>query len=498
MSDRRRGVNQRFTRGTPLRRHNVGGPNPQGIRMVTHITIIGAGFCGTALLRELAQQAGAARIRVSLVGVADTFGSGVAYGAARPEHLLNVRAKDLGIDPDDPGGFSDFLRLGEGGRLEFLPRLAYGDYLRSQLDGAEQQAAFEVERIGEEAVALERAPGGGFRIFLASGEALRSDVVVLALGALPPQALPGIGPRLGVHPRYIGWPWQGTALDGIAPDARILVVGAGLTMVDVAITLAVRGHRGQISAISRRGLAPQPHLALPAPSLELPPNILRALKEHDLAGVLRGVRQLTAVLDDWRRVIDALRPHLQPFWRGLPATQRARFLRHLRPYWEVARHRVAPEAHARLQILQKLGRLRIRPARLLRARLVENGLEAVLRERGREEALSERYDVLIRATGLDTDVDRTSDPLVSSLREAGLVSPDPLGLGLDVDAGLRVQDAAGQPVDGLYCVGPLLRGRLWEITAVPELRVATRQLVTHLLAGNARGEAKAQAKRRQA
>jgi uncharacterized NAD(P)/FAD-binding protein YdhS len=284
-----------------------------------------------------------------------------------------------------------------------------------------------------------------------------------------------------VHPRYIGWPWQGPVLEAIAPDARILVVGAGLTMVDVAATLAARGHRGTITAISRRGLAPQPHTALPAPSLELPPNVLRALREHDLAGVLRGVRQLMAVLDDWRRVIDALRPYLQPFWRGLGQPERARFLRHLRPYWEVARHRVAPEAYARLQILQKLGRLQIRAARLLRARLVEDGLEAVLRERGREQAVAERYDVLIRATGLDTDVDRTSDPLVSSLREGGLVRPDPLGLGLEVDPSLHVLDAAGAPVKGLYCVGPLLRGALWEITAVPELRVAARGLVRHLL-----------------
>jgi uncharacterized NAD(P)/FAD-binding protein YdhS len=457
--------------------------------MVTHITIVGAGFCGTALVRELVRQAGDARIRVTLVGVADTFGSGIAYGAARPEHLLNVRAKDLGIDPDEPAHFSDFLHLGDGGRLEFLPRLAYGDYLRTQLEEAVDGAEIEIDRVGEEAVAIERAPGGGFRIFLASGEGIRSDTVVLAVGALPPQALPGIGPRLSVHPRYVGWPWQGNVLDHIDPDARILVVGTGLTMVDVAVTLEARGHRGQITAISRRGLAPQPHPVLPGTQLELPPNILRALREHDLRGVLRGVRQLAAVLDDWRRVIDALRPHLQPLWAGLSLEQRGRFLRHLRPYWEVARHRVAPEVYQRLQRLQADGRLQIRAARLLRARLVEDGVETVLRDRHADDASSAHYDVLIRATGLDTDVDRTSDPFVSSMREAGLVQADPLGLGLEVDAELRVLDAAGQAVRGLYCVGPLLRGALWEITAVPELRVAARRLVTQLLAGTASAQA---------
>ncbi|MEE7560457.1 pyridine nucleotide-disulfide oxidoreductase, partial [Xanthomonas sp. Kuri4-2] len=103
--------------------------------MGTHITLIGAGFCGTALARELSRQAGA-DVRITLVGMAESFGAGVAYGAARPEHLLNVRAKDLGIDPDHPGGFADTLHLGEGGRLDFLPRLAYGDYLRGELEGA--------------------------------------------------------------------------------------------------------------------------------------------------------------------------------------------------------------------------------------------------------------------------------------------------------------------------------------------------------------------------
>ncbi len=466
--------------------------------MTTHVTIIGAGFCGTALVRELSRLDADADVRITLVGVADTFGSGIAYGAARPEHLLNVRAKDLGIDPDDPGGFSDFLKLGEGGRQEFLPRLAYGDYLRTHLQQAIDAASFPVERLGEEAVALERNVGGGFRVFLASGEALHSDVVVLAIGALPPQSLPGIGPRLGVHPRYIGWPWQGPVLEQIAPNARILVVGTGLTMVDVAITLAARDHHGPITAISRRGLAPQAHTVLPATSLELPPNLHKALRDHDLAAVLRGIRQLTAVLEDWRRVIDALRPYLQPFWRGLAPAARARFLRHLRPYWEAARHRVAPAAHARLQAMQQLGRLQIRPARLLRARLVEDGLEAVLRERGRDDAISERYDVLIRATGLDTDVDRTSDPLVSSLREAGLLLPDELGLGLKVDPALRVVDSAGAPVAGLYCVGPLLRGELWEITAVPELRSTCRRLATQLLADDATGAAATTDDRRRA
>ncbi|WP_295919425.1 FAD/NAD(P)-binding protein [uncultured Xanthomonas sp.] len=441
------------------------------------IAIIGAGFCGNALAAALARQ-GAAR-HITLVGVADTYGRGIAYGAARPEHVLNVRAKDLGVDPQEPGGFADALQLDAAQRLQFLPRLLYGRYLQQHLDDALATSPVEVARVSEEAVAVERDPDG-FRLFLANGEAVVADVVVLAIGALPPAALPGIGPRLAVHRRYIGWPWQDGVLDEVPPQARLLLVGTGLTMADVALTLRRRGHRGPITALSRRGLAPRAHLAVPGAPVSLPPSVVQALRSHDLRGLVRSLRQLTTVVEDWRCVVDALRPHLQPFWQGLAPAARARFLRHLRPYWEAARHRLAPAAAAALAQLQAQGQLRIRAGRLLRARLGETAVEAVIRDRASSNARTEDFDVLIRATGLDTDVARTSHPLVATMRDAGLLQADPLGLGLQVDERLRVRDGSGHPVAGLYCIGPLLRGVLWEITAVPELRTAAQRLAEEL------------------
>ncbi len=214
--------------------------------------------------------------------------------------------------------------------------------------------------------------------------------------------------------------------------------------------------------------------------MSLPPSVVQALRGHDLRGLVRSLRQLTTVVEDWRCVVDALRPHLQPFWSGLAPAARARFLRHLRPYWEVARHRLAPAAATALAQMQQQGQLRIRAGRLLRARLGEDAVEAVIRDRADRGARTEQFDVLIRATGLDTDVARTSHPLVAALLEAGLLQADPLGLGVVVDPRLRVRDAGGQPVAGLYCLGPLLRGGLWEITAVPELRTAAQRLAEEL------------------
>lgn len=443
------------------------------------IAILGAGFAGGTLATLLASTRDDAA-EVCLVGMADSFARGVAYGQARPEHLLNVRARHLGADPEDAGEFAHWLNLTERARDAFLPRLAYGEYLHDRLRGA-QSLSSNLTCLEQEAVALERGTGG-FRVHLADGAHFDSTHVVLALGALPPQRLAGVGPRLARDPRYIGWPWQDDALDRIPADARLLIVGTGLTMADVVNSLRHRGHRGGIVALSRHGLLPQRHLPDPPPAIELPPGVLQALRTHDLAALVASVRPLARVVPDWRSVIDALRPQTQAFWLGLPHQARARFMRHLRAYWEVFRHRLAPRTAAELDHLQASGQLQVRAGRLLRASLRADGVTALVRERGAACANLESCDVLVRATGLDTDIDRTPHPLIASLREAALVCADPLGLGIRTGPAAEVIDARGRAVPGLYCLGPLARGRTWEMTAVPELRIAAHDLARTLLA----------------
>ncbi len=449
------------------------------------ISIIGAGFSGCALATELARAAPQG-VDIQLVGVADTYGRGVAYGEARPEHLLNVRARDLGATADHPGEFADWLSLTDRARTTFLPRLVYGEYLHSRLLAAQQLSLAGLNRIEQEAIAIERE-GTAFRVHLADGSDFLSDRVVLTVGALPPQPLPGIGPRLAVHPSYIAWPWQNGldgvgAIDHIEPTRRVLIIGTGLTMADVVATLHRRGHRGPITALSRHGLLPQSHADEPGEPIALPPTVLHAINAHDLPALVRSLRALTPIVPDWRSLIDALRPYLQGFWHGLPHEQRARFLRHLRSHWEVLRHRLAPALSRELEELRTRGRLRVRAGRLLRARRTSDAVEVLIRERGFAHASREEFDVVIRATGFDTDVERTSHPLIAQLRESGSITPDRLGLGIEASPRFEALDGNGSPVRGLYALGPLLRAQWWEITAVPELRVAARTLARQLLA----------------
>jgi uncharacterized NAD(P)/FAD-binding protein YdhS len=443
------------------------------------VTIIGAGFSGSALAIELARNA-SSNVDICLVGIASNYARGVAYGDARFEHLLNVRARHLGVTADYPGDFADWLSLSESARDRFLPRLVYGEYLHSRLREAFDLSKATLGRVEQEVIALERLDQG-FRVHLADGGAFFSDQVVLAVGALPPQALTGVGPGLTIHPSYIAWPWREGAVDRIHPEARVLIIGTGLTMADVVATLRRRGHQGAIHALSRHGLLPHSHGEEPPPLISIPPAVLHALNQRDLRLLLNKLRSLSTVVPDWRSLVDAMRPYIQDFWRGLPMSERARFLRHLRPYWESVRHRLAPAVAEDIQALRDSGQLHIRAGRLLRARRAEDSVTVSIRNRGQSDISNERFDVLLRATGFDTDIERSPDPLVSNLRESGLLAADPLGLGIQVTEHFRVVDRSGRPVRGLYAIGPLLRSQLWEITAIPELRVAASGLARKLL-----------------
>ena len=445
------------------------------------IAIIGTGFSGVALARGLVQRA-APGSRIALLGHAGSHGRGVAYGTPYKEHCLNVRACDLGIDPAAPAAFADWLELESPTREGFLPRMLYGDYLTEQLDAAitwGESRNVQLQCLHADVVSLERVTDG-FRIYLADGGSFIAARVVLAPGALPPQPMSGLDADLVASPNYIATPFSGGALERIRPQARVLVVGTGLTFADVAISLRRRGHRGRIDALSRHGLAPLPHALHPSAPVTLPPKLQRAWQEGGLHRVLRGLREVARVVDDWRRLIDALRPDIQGFWQRLDTTQRRRFLRHLRSYWDVHRHRIAPQLHEELQAMRDSGQLQIHAGRLLHAGLDRGKVVSVLRDRGASTTRAVTHDVLLRATGLEVDVNRTRHALLVHLREAGLVRPDALGLGLETDADGTVLDRQGRVVPGLHLLGPLRCGQLWEIIAIPELRRAAVALAAHL------------------
>lgn len=440
------------------------------------ITIVGAGFCGTALALRLLRQAGP-EVEVCLVGEPASFGRGVAYGLARDEHFLNVRAQDMGLDEARPGGFADWLDLAEGSRQGFLPRGLFGDYLADSLERA--QGTARLTRLPVSAVSLQRLQQG-FRVHLADGADFVTDTAVLAVGALPPGRLPQLSAELDGDSRYIGRPWHPAALDGVPASAQVLVVGTGLTMADVVLTLRRRGHQGRITAISRHGLLPQRHRPRGEPAV-LPPALSRLAQHGSPRELLHALRGMASVGGDWRPLVDGLRLQAQTIWRRFDDAQRRQFLRHLQSLWGVHRHRIAPEVADELDTARADGQLAVEAARLLHAGPARDGLVALLRQRGATHAKSLRVDAIVRATGFETDIAQTRHALLTDLRDSEIIAPDPLGLGIDTLPGGEALDRQGVPVPGLYVLGPLQRGAWWEITAVPELRVAATRLADRLL-----------------
>lgn len=456
-----------------------------GVRKAT-IAIVGAGFSGTMTAVHLLRQA-RRPLRIVLIDRADTPGHGVAYRDQPECYLLNVRAGNMSAFPDRPDHFLDWLNnayspchpVGPG---KFLPRRIYGLYLEAVLAEAQHDARRGVSlefRRGEVNGLRDGKDGkDGTSLRFAGGGQLRADRVVLALGN-PGPADPAPAARgLQNNPRYLGYAWSSPGLYSIKRHEDLLLIGSGLTTLDWLAALDNLGHRGRIHVVSRRGLLPQLHQAAQPHALSFDPLALPAR----LRPLLRRLRQeIEAAGGDWRAVIDALRPHTQGLWQRLPQAEQRRFLRHLRPYWEIHRHRAAPQIVERLAGLQQSGRLRTLAGRL--DSLEDRGadIEVGVRVRQGREPLRLTVQRVVNCTGPESNYRRLSHPLIVSLRERGLIQPDALGLGLLTDAQGALLDHDGSASEWLYTLGPVRKGQLWETTAVPEIRVQAQALARRLL-----------------
>ena len=440
------------------------------------ITIVGGGFAGTALALHLARQAGPLPIEVALVEPRPAPGPGLAYSAAWPELLLNVRPGSLSAWADEPGHFAAWLARQPEAALgvpEFAPRATYGRYLAQELAAASTAATnLTIKHYASSALAAPLLPDGRRAVRLADGRTLASQAVVLALGNFAP--LPPTGPdhRYLHHPGYHPDPWAAGTLARIGSTEPVVLVGAGLTAVDMLLALRAQGHQGPVAVVARRGRWPAAHGPAGAPAY---PNFYAEQgPEATVVGVLRRVRQHVARAAaqgiDWRAVIDALRGDLGRIWAGWPLAEQARFLRHLAGRWAQVRHRLAPSGAALVAELTAAGQLRTHAGRAVEILPAGDQLRvAVAQPGGSLNYLPARH--VICCTGPLLDYSRLQMPLVRQLRAAGCLTPDPLRLGIATNATGALLGADGQPsAGGLFTLGASRRPVSFESTAVPELR----------------------------
>ncbi|MFS0774016.1 FAD/NAD(P)-binding protein [Sphingomonas sp. 1P08PE] len=438
-----------------------------------HVVIVGGGFSGTLMAVNLIRYGGP---RATLVERApDRLGRGVAYGSAHPGQLLNVRASGMSAFPDDPGHFTRWAaERGHGAAGDFVARTTYGAYLRDTLASVRAAAPDRLAVIAGEAVAIDRRDGGRIAVDLADGRVLAADAVVLTLGNLPPHPPAGLDPAALSPGIYQDDPWRGDVAAGLAPGDGVLLVGTGLTAIDMALSLDAAGFEGTILGLSRRGLSPRAHVdgAPPAAGSGDPPD-------SPLSHLVAQVRR-TAAAEGWRAAVDALRPITQRWWARADTAMRARFLRHLRPWWDVHRHRLAPPVAARIDAMVAAGRLRFVAGRILSVAPHADGACVTWRPCGDDAACETVVRRIVNCTGPQGDVLRSAEPLLRRLVADGRMRPDPLRLGIDIDADSRIVDAAGTPQPDLFCIGPMTRGSFWEIVAVPDIRRQCADLARRL------------------
>ncbi len=448
------------------------------------IVIIGGGAAGVMTAIHTLRLADTP-VRIALVEPAQMLGEGVAYATRAPEHRLNVPAQRMSACVDQPEDFLDFLhQQHNSGHLpdalggdEYAQRGHYARYLRDRLQHARATSIARLDVVQDRATALVRA-GDGWHVALVSGAVVTARGVVLAIGnSLRP--LPARG-AAALAPARCLEAWHYDAIADLPADADIAIVGTGLSMVDVLLSLQANDHRGGIHLLSRHALMPLPHADTHTPAAFDPTELLplslrqrvRLLRRHAAATHARG--------EAWQGVIDRIRPHVQALWQSLSVDDQRRFLRHVVRQWDVHRHRVAPDVHATVSTLLANGQLRLHRGRLQQVTPVGDRvrLEATLANGA---AVGLDVDHVINATGVETLVTSMCSVLLQDLLSTGVAIPGPHGLGIDTAADGELIGADGALQPGVFTLGSLRIGRLWESLAVPELRAQAETVARRLI-----------------
>jgi uncharacterized NAD(P)/FAD-binding protein YdhS len=463
----------------------------QKIEKQYDLVIVGGRFCGAMVAVQLARTA-PPNWRAALFDKTGTFGKGVAYGTTFPLHLLNVPAGKMSAFPEAPNHFVDWLqrhpevrarfKISQFGSDSFLPRALYGAYIASLFE----QTLLErpgFAAIAEEVVDLEASDGGTVCLTTASGRNVTAGKAVLALGNFPPGDPPTRDAHFHRSPHYLTNPWSPETLKAISHDDEIVILGSGLTCLDLLMQLHPRT-TGRIHVISRRGLFPQPH----RPASPATRFISAEVSNRSLRQILRTaratIRNVEAIGGDWRPVVDALRPHTASIWAQLSLVEKRRFVRHLRPYWESHRHRAAPTILALKDEMIRRKQLVLHRGRVTRLTDRREGILVWLHDRaaGYEKWIGGRY--VVNCTGPECNYQKLKAPLLMNLFLRGLAHPDPLFQGLLTDARGALINYRGQVSSNIFTLGSPRRGTLLETTAVPELRAQAQELAGVLCPGN--------------
>jgi uncharacterized NAD(P)/FAD-binding protein YdhS len=446
----------------------------------THVTVIGGGAASAMLLMQWQRQL-CWPGRVVWCEAQPPFAQGAAYRTTHPRHLLNVPAGRMGCYAHLPEDFLHWAEQSEApdaaaARAEtttplaaqYLPRRLYGTYLQERLQAAlASLPAGALHHHPHRIAQINPAPNGGYIMQSEAGK-WHSAHLVLAMGNQPQSRWDA---AVQQSPQWLGHGWAPIATNKTLDTAKpLLIIGAGLTAMDAVFSLRDAGWQGEIMLASRNGHLPQPHLQAGVTPYKHEYAQLEHLRPAALA---RYLRALVRAGIPWRDVVDGLRPLTILLWQNWSAQDQARFLKRLWPWWNIHRHRHAPQAGEWLDAALSEQFRQPLAASVQQIEATPEGLRAHLRGRGPLLPAA-----ILDCTGPSLSVLSNPGPL-SELLADGLLVPAANGAGLQTYS----QHAAYTGSHGtILALGTLTLGMRLETTAIPELRQQVAEAASYPLA----------------
>lgn len=447
------------------------------------IIVIGGGLSGILLTINLLGISDIMPHEITVIERDPPGMLGPAYSTNKHFHLLNVPACKMSAFPDKENDFTDWLnKMGYSFQArDFVPRKIFRTYIQYTLQKTLAHSTHRGIRCRFLHDMVTDIDHTQRYLLLSSGMRLRFDKVILATGNYSSGGLHLGNDDYQRHPFYFSHSWDNQLFQAFSPGKKIFILGTGLTMADTVIGLRQHHHETQITALSVHGFIPLAHCSTKAYELPVTEliNINSALEALKI--VNSHIKKAAKQNISWHAVIDAVRPFTQQIWLNLPAGEKRKFMEHLRHLWGVARHRMPPQQAAQLHQLISEKKLCVISGRVQAITVDKNDqFEIKYRERvsGKDQHIL--ADVIINCMGPEPNYHKLKDPLIKQLLKKGLIRTDALRLGLDCTPEGKIIDQAGQPSEYLYVIGPPAKGILWEITSVPEIRLAAVRLASLL------------------
>ena len=450
------------------------------------IAIVGGGLSGCLMAIRLLKEC---KHRLSIYIIEkekENFARGVAYAQSSSLHPLNVRAGNMSLFPEDPDHFFNWLTAHAGeyhfqsppDKKQFIHRKIFGDYLHQAIDTALKHcSAHEVKIVYDKIINIEKDDSG----YVLNGEKenLITDAIIIATGNFPPSDPPFITQSIVQSRKYESYPWKTGWLNSIKPDEKILFIGSGLTMIDQVLSLHDKKHQGKIYSLSRNGRLPHAHIADPPLVLNETEVMKHATSSLQL---FKWIRSIITQENNIYRIIDGLRPYVQKIWQQWPLTEKQRFMRHLRPLWEVYRHRIPAESARILKQFEDKGQFTLFGGRIKHIHLVNGTLEVTFLEKKTRDLKTFTVDKIVNCSGPEVGYRKINDPFFMNLFMKGFACTDEMQMGLKINNDFQLINIEGTKTENIFTLGSLCKGTLWESTAVPDIREQAKKISAHISA----------------